>query len=278
MRFAYTEMITADVSKGILRLFTVGKDNIFNEAYTESYNGFLFTNDLTLPYSVGAYETFIANNKNAYLSFQAQQDYTRENVRIAREQNLANAQMGVASGVGMGIGNVASGNLIGGISNFQQAGMSAINGVVNDYFMQERGELQLAYNQTQFDLTIDNMKNAPDTLANANGNAIFIAAVAEFGLYAELYAGLDTELESANDIMFRDGYSLNRFEESGKTIKDYCHTRKYFNYIKAVLGNIRGVPMSDTMRADLRKRFANGIRFWHQDAIDYSMENYELTL
>ena len=78
--------------------------------------------------------------------------------------------------------------------------------------------------------------------------------------------------------MFRDGYNLNRFEESGKTIKDYCHTRKFFNYIQAVLGNIHGVPMSDTMRADLRNRFASGIRFWHQDTIDYSMENYELNL
>ena len=113
------------------------------------------------------------------------------------------------------------------------------------------------------------MKNAPNTLSNLNGNAILTQMIAEFGIYAEVYEGLDTELESSNDMMFRDGYNLNRFEESGKSIRDYCHTRKYFNYIKATLGNIHGVPMSDTMRADLKERFANGIRFWHQDTIDY---------
>lgn len=127
-------------------------------------------------------------------------------------------------------------------------------------------------------MSIDNMKNAPDSLANANGNPIFIFAVSEFGIYAEIHEGLDTELESANDIMFRDGFNLNRFAETGKTIKDYCHTRKFFNYIRATLGNISGVAMSDTMRADLKQRFSNGIRFWHQDKIDYSMENYELNL
>ena len=78
--------------------------------------------------------------------------------------------------------------------------------------------------------------------------------------------------------MFRDGYNLNRFEEAGKSVKDYCHTRKYFNYIRATLGNISGVPMSDTMRADLKRRFDNGIRFWHQDTVDYTKENYELKI
>ena len=141
----------------------------------------------------------------------------------------------------------------------------------------ERTGLQNSYQKTQFDLTMDNMKNAPDKLITANGNSLFIYAIG-FGIYEELYEGLDTELESANDIMFRDGFNYNRFEGNGESIRDYCHTRKYFNYIQAVLGNLHGISISDTMRADLKDRFSKGIRFWHQDNIDYSLENYELEL
>ena len=278
LRFSYTEMITADVTKGILRLNTVSNNDIFNDEYAKSFNGFSFTNDLTLPYSTSAYETFIANNKNAYLSFQAQQNYISESTNIAQKYGAINFGMSQVENFS---------NLIKSAVAQDDAGvLKATSGVIGDTAkfgasmaeITERTNLNLNYQKTQFDYTIDNMKNAPDTLANANGNAIFIASVAEFGIYAELYEGLDTELESANDIMFRDGYNLNRFEENNKSIKDYCHTRKYFNYIQATLGNIHGVPMSDAMRADLKNRFANGIRFWHQDTIDYSMENYELNL
>lgn len=278
LRFSYTEMITADVTKGILRLNTVSNNDIFNDEYAKSFNGFSFTNDLTLPYSTSAYETFIANNKNAYLSFQAQQNYISESTNIAQKYGTIN--FGISQ-----VGNFS--NLIKSAVAQDDAGvLKATGGVIGDTAkfgasmaeITERTNLNLNYQKTQFDYTIDNMKNAPDTLANANGNAIFIASVAEFGIYAELYEGLNTELESANDIMFRDGYNLNRFEENNKSIKDYCHTRKYFNYIQATLGNIHGVPMSDAMRADLKNRFAKGIRFWHQDTIDYSMENYELYL
>lgn len=275
MRFSYNEMITTDVSKGILRLFSVDNDNIFNDDYKNSFNGFLFTNDLTLPYSTSAYETFIANNKNAYLSFANQQS------QYEQMQQLSRTQRGVTSVVSAGkniISGAVSGGFSGAISGAVSGLADTINTRIDNEFDKKKTNMTLAYNQTQFDLSIDNMKNAPDTLANANGNALFISSVAEFGIYAELYEGLDTELESANDIMFRDGYSFNRFNENGKTIKSYCHTRKFFNYIQAVLGNIHGVPMSDTMRADLRNRFASGIRFWHQDTIDYSMENYERNL
>lgn len=55
-------------------------------------------------------------------------------------------------------------------------------------------------------------------------------------------------------------------------------THSNFDFIKAVLGNISGVPMSDAARADLKQRFVNGIRFWTTDDIDYTKENYEIWL
>lgn len=282
IKFDYIEMISADTTKALLRLkiddFVF--DEIFTSAYGQSFNGFIISNDLSLPIVNNQFGLFLANNKNAYLSFQSQQNYIRSNIDINREQNFVQGALNMANGIGqMGQGIAKGGKGLGDVvSGLTGTLTSGYQTFANDLYMQKRGDLQLSYNKTQFDLSLDNMKNAPETLSNANGNSNFIFSVSNCKFWAELYEGLDTELESANDIMFRDGYNLNRFEESGKTIKDYCHTRKYFNYIKAVLGNIHGVPMSDTMRADLRNRFASGIRFWHQDTIDYSMENYERNL
>lgn len=248
MRFAYTEMITIDVSKGILRLYSVGNENVFNNDYRDSFNGFLFTNDLTLPYSIGAYETFIANNKNAYLSFQNQQTYA-----------LASSVTNIATKTA---GSLASMNPLNMASSaISSAGELAQTG------------LKIAYDSAQFNLSIDNMKNAPDTMSNANGNAIFISAVAEFGIYAELYSGLDAELNIANDYQFENGYYFNQYGN----IKEFCCTRKYFNYIQAVPDNIVG-NLSNELKQHIKNVLSRGVRFWHVDEISYSLENYEQSL
>lgn len=283
--FDYIEQITLDCSKILVRPF-FETDGVFNYMYSTSFNGLNFTNDFSIPFAQNQLDLYIANNKNAYLSFSTQQQYARASNSITNQ--MASARFGVnaafsalKTGVSAGT-SIATGNIGGAITSGVGGGMGILESGANTALdVAERNQqldLRQAYERAQFDFTIDNMRNAPDTLANANGGALFTMAVDDFGVYAELYEGLDTELESANDIMMRDGYNLNRFEEPNKTIKDYCHTRRYFNYIKAVIGNIRGVPMSDTMRADLRNRFSNGIRFWHQDTIDYSHENYELNL
>lgn len=248
MRFAYTEMITIDVSKGILRLYSVGNNNIFNNDYRDSFNGFLFTNDLTLPYSIGAYETFIANNKNAYLSFQNQQNYNMEKALIQGATSTAR-----------------------GLSSLSLSGtLSGAIGAVGDIGLATHKN---AYDQAQFNLSIDNMKNAPDTMSNANGNAIFISAVAEFGIYAELYSGLDAELNIANDYQFENGYYFNQYGN----IKEFCNTRKYFNYIQAVPDNIIG-NLSNELKQYIKSVLSRGVRFWHVDEISYSLENYEKLL
>ena len=279
--FKYFEALTPETTRGLLKLGQ-GKQNpnyaVFNHAYLSSFNGFNYSNDFTIAFSKNAYSEYIANNKNAYMSFQAQQDYARESAAMTAQYKTINYGISMGNQTANLGKQLATLNFGGAISTGQQMGVETAQYLSQISELNDRTNLNLNYNKTQFDLSIDNMKNAPSTLSNLNGNAILTQMIAEFGIYAEVYEGLDTELESANDMMFRDGYNLNRFEESGKSIRDYCHTRKYFNYIKATLGNIHGVPMSDTMRADLKERFANGIRFWHQDTIDYSMENYELSL
>lgn len=260
LNFEYIEMITPDITKGILRIKTDSNDNIFNKYYAESFNGLLFSTDLSIPISNDQLNSFLANNKNAYLSFQNQQQYTIDSA-------TANMATSAVNSVSNTISQFAKGNFAGGITS----AISTVSDTVNQAIQLD---LKTSYNQTQFDLTIDNMRNAPQTLVNANGNAIFLIATAGLRFYVEIYEGLTAEMQMANDIMFRDGYTFNRFGE----IFDYINTRKHFNYIKAILGNISGVPISEEARIDLRQRFASGIRFWKSDEIDYTKENYELKL
>lgn len=260
LNFKYNEMITLDATKGLLRLNNLSNTDIFNTAYMNSFNGFAFTNDLSLPFASSQYDEFIANNKNAYLSFQNQQNY------ISRQQELRESQMAT----NMAIQAVSQ------AATFQpiSAATTIAQGTANIMYDALSTANTLAYNETQFNLSIDNMKSRPNVMSNVDGNALFISAIAEFGLYAEIYEGLDNELEIANDIMNKDGFTVNHFGNP----RNYDHIRSKFNYVRAVLGNLSGIPISAEARANLRQRFANGVRFWNSDTIDYSQENYELAL
>lgn len=57
-------------------------------------------------------------------------------------------------------------------------------------------------------------------------------------------------------------------------ISNYTNIRKYHNYVKAQVQAIVG-NISNEARSDLRRRFADGIRFWNTDTISYEYENYE---
>ena len=123
------------------------------------------------------------------------------------------------------------------------------------------------------DMTIDNMKNAPDQLKNANGNIIFNMFCTDLGLYVEKYSALEGDLKTVNDFMNLYGFTFSGIAN----VRDYVHIRKYHNYIKAQLQSING-NLNNVARTDLRQRFASGIRFWNSDKVDYSYENYELVL
>ena len=67
-----------------------------------------------------------------------------------------------------------------------------------------------------------------------------------------------------------------------ETLGDYDNIRKYFNYIRATIDGISGVPISNTARFDIRYRFAGGVRFWNmidgEFKLNYEDENYEKKL
>lgn len=247
-KFEYFECLTSDTTRGLLRFKSENDSNVFNFDYSKSFNGFSFANDLSIAFSQTAYDNFIANNKNAYLSFQNQQTYNLASATFRNSSRLA--------------GSVA-----------QMTPSSLISGIISTGEDLLQTSLKNAYEEAQFNLSIDNMKSAPDTLSGLNGNAILTHIIAEFGIYAELYSGLDAELNIANDFQFENGYYFNQYGN----IKDFCCTRKYFNYIQAVPDNIVG-NLSNELKQHIKNILSRGVRFWHVGEISYSLENYEQLL
>lgn len=249
-QFEYYEMLTSDVTKALLQYKAKNNDGVFTEAYSESYNGLTFTNDLSLPFAKGQDDVYWANNKNAYLSFQ-------NNQKSAAQQSVFS---GLLSGVAGGI----MAGLTGGLGISSAAG--ALGGIINTSIRQK-------YERANWDLSIDNMRSAPETLANINGNAILTGAIAPLGVYIEIYSALDNELKIANDIAYDNGYIYNKYGQ----VKDFVNTRKYFNSITATITNVIG-NVSNEVKNLLRQILANGIKLWHTDTINFDKENYELWL
>ena len=249
-KFTYLEPLTCDTTRVIVRYKSENNNEIYNEYLSNSFSGLIYTNDLSLPIANDAFNNYLANNKNAYLSFQNQQQYAIDKTALSIGKTAVNTILDPTKLVMNGIGVAEQGIGLG---------------------------MDLAFKQTQFDLSMDNMKAAPLMLSNANGSALFGNSVNQYGVYIELYEGLDTELEMANDIMFRDGYNYNRFDD----FKSQLNIRHYFNYVKAIIGSLSGVPMSEESRKDFKQRVASGLRFWYiknQPTIDYTKENYENSL
>lgn len=232
--FMYSEPIQPEITRYYMRLKPTG---LYLEGTEENYTGLVGSTDNGLAFTNDAYAAFIANNKNFFM-----------------QSNLKIGFGAVKSTAGV-ISQAASGNVAGAVGSGLSAG------------------LDIAQSLIDRSMTIDNMKNAPDQLKNANGNVIFNMFATDLGLYVEKYSALEGDLKTANDFMNLYGFTFN----SIANVKDYAHIRKYHNYVKAQLQGITG-NISNTARDDLRQRFANGIRFWNQDNISYQYENYELWL
>lgn len=232
--FLYSEPIQPEITRYYMRLKPTG---LYLEGTEENYTGLVGSTDNGLAFTNDQYSAFIANNKNFFM-----------------QSNMKIVTGAVKSTAGV-ISQAASGKVAGAVGSGLSAGLDVVQTLIDR------------------SMTVDNMKNAPDQLKNANGNVIFNMFSTDLGLYVERYSALDGDLKTANDFMNLYGFSF----DSVANVKDYVHIRKYHNYIKAQLQGITG-NISNTARDDLRQRFANGIRFWNQDDISYQYENYELWL
>lgn len=131
----------------------------------------------------------------------------------------------------------------------------------------------IALERINSNLTLDNMANAPETVNGANGNAALIAAVTGTQIYIEQYAALDVEQRIADDFTYKNGYNFGELAKPS----DYYATRKYFNYIQAIIDVVDG-DIPETVHDKIKTIFARGVRLWHTDTVEYNLENYERSI
>lgn len=120
--------------------------------------------------------------------------------------------------------------------------------------------------------TTDNLREAPDSLRNANGNALFNAQVNTFNFFIEILKPIDIDKLQYNDVMYKNGFAYNRVD----SISNYDNIRYYFNYIEADVESITG-NISNIEKERLRERLS-AVRFWNTDTLQYTLENYERRL
>ena len=246
VQIGITETLTPDNTKKYIRI--TNNDGIYNAETSQNLLGFVNNNDQTVVIASTQYSNMLANNKNFFTQNE-----------LGRWESLL---PGVAGGIAqIGLGALNPATIVGGVSQI----VGSLSGYVTNTIKQ--------------DMTIDNLKNAPSSIKNAQGNIILNATSSNIGVIVEEYDILPQEKKVINDYMVQYGFSTNQIGQ----IKDYLNkngknARRYFNYIQAVINSISGIAMSNTARDNLRQRFAKGIRFWRDDNVDYDKENYELWL
>lgn len=245
--FNYYEVLTPDITKSLLVL-NPPDNSIYVKATANNYSGLMATQDMSILFSNTKLNEFLANNKNAFLSFQTNQVFA--------------AIKGVTGAAAAG----ATTSALGGPTNPVLSGVNVASAVAST-------ATNLIQNSIQFGLTIDNMRSAPNTLVNANGNAILLNAIQELGCYLEIYEAIPYEQDMVNDYIRYYGYTVNIIDD----LQKYFNSRKIYNYVKTNVNNIDG-PISNNVKDIFKEMFNRGVRIWHIDDIDFNKSNYEVIL
>ena len=204
--------------------------------------------------------------------------------------NLQRLNMGasIASGLigaitGAGAGAVAAGStetLAARKASLSRTGISVAGGLANTLIGAMTSNGAIENQQAQANWTLDNMRAAPDSLTG--GNPYFTLLLDNYAYTVEVWELFDNEKEAANDYMCQFGYTYGRVGN----IKDFDHSRKYYNYIRAEVQEVSSTAYALSMAVHDRfqQAFAEGVRFWHWDGssdgitYDYDLENYEVSL
>ena len=245
--FNYYEVLTPDITKSLLVL-NPPDNSIYVKDTANNYSGLMATQDMSILFSNTKLDEFLANNKNAFLSFQTNQVFA--------------AIKGVTGAAAAG----ATTSALGGPTNPVLSGVNVASAVAST-------ATNLIQNSIQFGLTIDNMRSAPNTLVNANGNAILLNAIQELGCYLEIYEAIPYEQDMVNDYIRYYGYTVNIIDD----LQKYFNSRKIYNYVKTNVNNIDG-PISNNVKDIFKEMFNRGVRIWHIDDVDFNKSNYEVIL
>ena len=236
----YSEVLNPDITRGYARIIING--GVYNLAFNNNFRGLVFSQDNSQPYSVNNLESFMSQNKNFYT------------------QRGLDASASYMSGI--------TNTLVGIITNSP----SGITGGLNSIY-------KTTTDLINSNLTLDNMRSAPEQVKNANGTALLNLGVNELALYLDLYSALPSEIKIAADSMNVYGFNYNQYDN----IKNVDNIRKYFNYVRADVETITApINISNKIHNKLRDIFRTGIRLWNwidgktfNNLFDYSKENYE---
>lgn len=236
----YSEVLNPDITRGYARIIING--GVYNLTFNNNFRGLVFSQDNSQPYSVNNLESFMSQNKNFYT------------------QRGLDASASYMSGI--------TNTLVGIITNSP----SGITGGLNSIY-------KTTTDLINSNLTLDNMRSAPEQVKNANGTALLNLGVNELALYLDLYSALPSEIKIAADSMNVYGFNYNQYDN----IKNVDNIRKYFNYVRADVETITApINISNKIHNKLRDIFRTGIRLWNwidgktfNNLFDYSKENYE---
>ncbi len=253
--FLYSEILSPDITKAQLSYDVENSNLVFENYYPQvlkthsmrDFTGLTLTLDLSMWYPTSELQNYLANNKN-YL-----QIFNNQQVK-GMVANLGESAMRGAFNSAVGLSGT-------GITTKALIGTSA-------------SILNYMYDKENLDLTIDNMANSPNNIANINSNAILIMSVQkELSIFIEVLEMLPFEQQTMIDYFKQFGYTYNRLS----TIAENLRTRKYYNYIQAQIFEIPE-KLGNNVKEKIKQMFANGIRFWHYDTytgVDFTKNNYE---
>lgn len=244
--FILRETLAPDITKANICFKTSSspmQKKIFTDITQEDFSGFNLSIDLSMWYPSGNLDFYLASNKN-YLQI------------FNNRQTLAQQQQALKVG-----GNIVTGQL------GAQDLLSSTNLAITQM-----------YEKDNLNLTLDNMRNTPETTGNINSNSMLIYAVSGFGLFIEKLELLPFEKSIIIDNLKLFGYNYNKIGY----LNDYIKTRKYYNYIQAIIYDI-DAQIAEQVKDRIKQVFRNGVRFWHADAwedlsqvqINFDLNNIE---
>lgn len=132
-----------------------------------------------------------------------------------------------------------------------------------------KGSADFAKSLINMNLNVDNLRNAPNVIKNANGSVVFNNLITPFKPHIEEYDILEYDKKIINDYLIEYGYALNTHDY----IYKYDNIRTRFNYIEAEV-EVINAPLSNLEKERLKDKL-RAVRFWNSDNINYDFENYE---
>ena len=269
-QFKYSEGISPDVLRAAISIVHNDDDPGVYIEDSDKEAALSITQDTTMPFAENQLDTYLANNKNFY---------QQRDINLSYQEKVAGTNFGfglagnTVSGVFGGIGAVQAKSslfktMLG--ENAVKAGLGIAQTSVNYGLSLEGIENQ----RIQSDLTLDNMRNAPQNAQGVNGNMFTMFNLNKYSIYAGFYQALKRDLAAADDQMFIYGYNYNRIDN----VKNVDNIRHYFNYVRANLTTMStpfGMP--DEVHDAFRQLFERGLRMWNvtDQMFKYEKENYE---